>query len=258
MGKSLIDPEKARESLLEAAQNLGVADSPRVSGCTKVIIGEAVNDLIEALGTGDIARVEQALDTLGAQRDSSLYLRVGHMARSLHNSLCEFADSLRHDNISMHHTNIPDAAVKLENVIKMTFEAAERTMNLVDEQAEIIKQQHQLTAQAHEALADPKLSPEKLHQVLGNYVSCQEQALAKLDKISGAVIMAQEFQDLSGQSLRKVVVLVQELEKNLLTIVELFGIKAGYNSVTPVEPEKEEIKAVAQDDVDKMLSEFGF
>ena len=74
--------------------------------------------------------------------------------------------------------------------------------------------------------------------------------------LSSQILLAQEFQDLTGQALRKVIKLVGGLEGRLISLVTLFG--AGH--AEPSEPEQapEEKKAMAQDDVDAVLSSFGF
>ncbi len=251
-----VDLEQARKSILEAAQKLR-ADSGAnpCDSTTHVIAIEAVNDLIDALGSSNVQSIESALERLGAQRDSEIYHKVGHMARSLHDSLHEFALTLKRDNKDMASTNIPDAADKLEAVMKMTYEAAERTMNLVDEQTSIIKTELQTLAQVKNALDNPSISPLALREIFRNYLSAQERGLAKLEKLSSDVLMAQEFQDLTGQSLRKVVTLVQDLERNLVGLVELFGLESK-GEILKDEPKPQ--TAAGQDDVDALLNSFGF
>lgn len=85
------------------------------------------------------------------------------------------------------------------------------------------------------------------------------------------VLMAQDFQDLTGQVIRKVIDLVREVEDSLINMLTAFGIaseptkemakpKVGENLVEGpiVNTEKRDDVVVDQDDVDDLLSSLGF
>jgi chemotaxis protein CheZ len=85
------------------------------------------------------------------------------------------------------------------------------------------------------------------------------------------VLMAQDFQDLTGQVIRKVIDLVHEVEENLIAMLTAFGIsedqqrelvspKVGDNLVEGpiVNKEKRSDVVEDQDDVDDLLSSLGF
>ncbi|WP_177335311.1 protein phosphatase CheZ, partial [Klebsiella variicola] len=84
------------------------------------------------------------------------------------------------------------------------------------------------------------------------------------------ILMAQDFQDLTGQIIKRVINLVNEVEKRLVEILTVFGAaqkeqKADKATVASIEPEgpilnpHERIDAVSsQDEVDDLLSSLGF
>jgi chemotaxis protein CheZ len=85
------------------------------------------------------------------------------------------------------------------------------------------------------------------------------------------VLMAQDFQDLTGQVIRKVIDLVHEVEESLIAMLTAFGItadqqqksvlpKVGDNLVEGPIVNKENRNDVVedQDDVDDLLSSLGF
>ena len=83
------------------------------------------------------------------------------------------------------------------------------------------------------------------------------------------VLMAQDFQDLTGQVIRKVIDLVREVEDSLINMLTAFGVtseqaqakpKVGENLVEgPIVNKEERDDVVAdQDDVDDLLSSLGF
>jgi chemotaxis protein CheZ len=77
--------------------------------------------------------------------------------------------------------------------------------------------------------------------------------------------MAQAFQDLTGQIIRRVITLVEEVEQSLINMVRLSGQKVGGDTRTRVDlegPQVPGIKSVdavsGQDEVDDLLSSLGF
>ena len=82
--------------------------------------------------------------------------------------------------------------------------------------------------------------------------------------------MAQDFQDLTGQMIRKVIKLVQEVETKLIEMLTMFGEGVSDNSarsppVSGIEaegpimnPQTRSDVVNGQDDVDDLLSSLGF
>jgi len=66
------------------------------------------------------------------------------------------------------------------------------------------------------------------------------------------MVMAQSWQDLSGQRIKKVVVFIESVETSLLELVHLTGSLASGEAPVTV------AKVLSQDDADRLLSEFGF
>lgn len=84
------------------------------------------------------------------------------------------------------------------------------------------------------------------------------------------ILMAQDFQDLTGQIIRRVITLVSEVEKRLVDILTVFGTTQTDNkadnkdkSATEAEgpimnPHEREDAVASQDEVDDLLSSLGF
>ncbi len=227
---------------------------------TTIVVADAVADLIDALGTGNSDRIERALISLGAERDSSLFRGVGAMARNLHDSLREFQLSLCRETASMDGTNIPDAADKLEAVIKMTFEAADKTLSFADRQTEILREIKEQRTKLDAYLEDPSLSTDILKGKVKEFLSSVKKEEESLAQINSEVVMAQSYQDLTGQALRKVVKLVTSLEKQLLDLISLFGlpIQGAQHEVATPTPDTKGPGALDQDKADDLLKSLGF
>jgi chemotaxis protein CheZ len=68
------------------------------------------------------------------------------------------------------------------------------------------------------------------------------------------IITTQSFQDLTGQTIQKVIQLVADIEKELVGMVAAFGLKIDMGA-----KESEEVREkVSQAGVDDLLKEFGF
>jgi chemotaxis protein CheZ len=221
----------------------------------------AVRDLLRALGSGEPNRVEESLVKLGGKSNHELFTRVGQMTRALHDSLRDFKTSLDVKNVTLTTTNIPDAASKLEAVIKATFEAANKTLELC-ESTETLLTSAERRHKKLVAAAQGQLSESELRATLSEFIVEDEKFLRSARSHNGEVLMAQGFQDLTGQALRKVILLVTELESNLLSLIQVLGHSTSTTATTsPSTPSGSgdvSDNKLAQDDVDSMLSNLGF
>jgi chemotaxis protein CheZ len=66
------------------------------------------------------------------------------------------------------------------------------------------------------------------------------------------MVLAQSWQDLTGQRIKKVASFIGSVETSMLDLVRLTGALAGGEA--PVSA----VKVSSQDDADRLLSEFGF
>ena len=156
-----------------------------------------------------------------AQPDD-LLMRVGHMTRLLHDSLRGLGlDKL----LERAADDIPDARDRLEYVARMSEQAAQRVLNATDV---AIPLQESMDAGAKRISAD-------LQGLLGQtatveqYQQLANQTLDYLKSVSGSsvetkshlmdIMMAQDFQDLTGQVIKRVTELAQNLEQQLVQLL---------------------------------------
>ena len=82
-------------------------------------------------------------------------------------------------------------------------------------------------------------------------------------------MVAQDYQDLTGQVIRRVITLVQDVEENLVHLIKMFGSTEEYQKAQkqdvkhegaegPVIDKTREDVLTSQDDVDDLLSSLGF
>jgi chemotaxis protein CheZ len=151
-----------------------------------------------------------------------MLVRVGHMTRMLHDNLRGLGfDKL----IAKAAHDIPDARDRLDYVAKMTEQAAQRVLTATES---AMPMQEQIEAgagslvQEWKAALDAPFSEQQ-------YRAMAERTLAYLDETRGSagttkqqlldIMMAQDFQDLTGQVIKKVTELAHGIEQQLVQLL---------------------------------------
>jgi chemotaxis protein CheZ len=184
--------------------------------------GSGDSDDLQALFDSVAAQVEAAAEAAPAAAGGDVFNRLGHMARQLHDSLRE----LGYDKaLEESARQIPDARQRLTYIAQMTEQAASRVLNATDiakplQDDLLVKTEalagrwqrmfsSQLSVDEFKALAVD--SREFFRDAPGKIKTTNEQLME--------IMIAQDFQDLTGQVIRKVVDLVQGLESQLLQVL---------------------------------------
>lgn len=228
-------------------------------------------ELIREMQKGNEQTAAQLLDYVHTARENLLFQEVGKMTRQLHNSLESFRQDSRIESLAEH--DIPDARQRLSYVIEMTQKSADRTLNAVEETmpvADKIATQAGKLSQAWKRFRNRELSVEQFRELSASieaFLDDIEQDSSIMKNNLNDVLMAQDFQDLTGQIIKRVITLVEEVEGNLVELIRV----TGDHFVKPVETE-DSIAAegphvpgvgskdvvTSQDDVDDLLSSLGF
>ncbi|MCA1978189.1 MAG: protein phosphatase CheZ [Thiobacillus sp.] len=155
----------------------------------------------------------------GGCEQEAMLARVGQITRALHDRLRElgFDKVLEKATVEM-----PDVRDRLNYVARMTEQAAQRVLNATDA---AIPMQERIDASADEILGGWKstLAAPFSEANYRDMATLTMQCLADMRKDTGAtkeqlleIMMAQDFQDLTGQVIRKVTDLAHELEQQLV------------------------------------------
>lgn len=243
--------------------------------------------MVDSLSRNDFAQMAELIRQINQIRDDTLYREVGRLTRGLHNALRDFqlhiADggdpALQHELSEM-----ADARSRLDYVIRMTEEAANETMDKVDESVpmlqELIQESSELSrawAQQDDTGEDERV--ERTRQLLSK-VSAQG---TDITRHLNDILVAQGFQDLSGQVIERVITLVTDVESVLVRLVRLAAdvevvagiVPMSLNEGEPADARNKEDAALrgegpqfraanpeqvvsSQDDVDELLSSLGF
>jgi chemotaxis protein CheZ len=235
---------------------------------------ELARSLVVALEAGNQDDAEAVIAQLAGPRDSQLFMEVGRLARELHEAINAFMLDSRIADIAQHE--IPDATQRLQHVIAMTEEAANTTLSAVEASlplADSLRADAGHLSDQWRRFSARKLPLEDFRQLseeLGGFLdSLQGNAQSLHDNLS-EVLLAQGYQDLTGQIIRKVIDLVSDVEAKLIKLVRIAGRPQGEAKTNggkrpdiapagPVVPGVDTGDLVTgQDDVDDLLSSLGF
>ncbi|MCM2678986.1 protein phosphatase CheZ [Echinimonas agarilytica] len=253
---------------------------------------EQAKQLVELIETGEQEKANNLLDSVVEeninraggllQLDNDLFEQIGKLTRQLHTALSDFQLDPRITDLA--RTEMPDAQSRLNYVIEMTENAANKTMDAVEfalpvadklsESFENLQPRWSLLMKQATSLDEFKGLCQDTNTFLTEAHNDTNQLHGKLTD----VLMAQDFQDLTGQVIRRVIQLVQEVEDSLIHMLKVFGENMENTAVaeeSSTVAENKAAKAVEaegpvmdaenredvvndQDDVDDLLSSLGF
>ncbi|MGL4475291.1 MAG: protein phosphatase CheZ [Shewanella sp.] len=240
---------------------------------TGLINLEQAHQLVAMLSDGQQQLADDFIRELAQPLQKELFDEVGKLTRQLHNSLADFQLDSRLTALA--HTDIPDAKERLNYVIQMTEQAANKTMDAVEialPVADTLLTSLASVKPAWERLMrrDIDLTEFKsLCHDVQHFMQHTEENTLRLKELLNQVLMAQDFQDLTGQMIRRVIDLVREVENNLVSMLTVFGDLpetrdkssqlSGIEAEGPIMNADVRQDAVAgQDEVDDLLSSLGF
>jgi len=192
--------------------------------------------------------------------------RIGQVTRTLHDNLCGLGLDKMLEQVAQ---EIPDARDRLNYVARMTEQAAERVLNATDEaiplQEELSTQAASLEAHWKQTLVKPSLKSEynQVAQETLVFLALTEKNTVATKALLMDIMMAQDFQDLTGQVIKKITTLAQDLERQLVQVLVDFSPavpkKDGADLMNgpQIDPNATDVMA-SQTQVDDLLDSLGF
>lgn len=231
--------------------------------------------LVEYLENDQQEKADDLVAELQNPKNTELFAEIGKLTRQLHDSMNNFNLDSRIEGIA--NADIPDAKERLNYVIERTENAANKTMDAVESifpsldkiQEKVDKLMPQWQLLMRNEIDFPGFK-ELCHEI-DELLNTTKTESTQMHSLMTDVLMAQDFQDLTGQVIRKVIDLVIEVEDSLIHMLTVFGLnkadetstnhapKVGENLVEGpiINTERDDVVA-DQDDVDDLLSSLGF
>ena len=188
---------------------------------------EQAKSLVQMLESGEQDQANALVASIYESDGNPMLKEIGTLTRDLH-------DSLKHFNIDQRMTEIaraeiPDARDRLQYVIDKTELAANKTMDAVEYCLPIADNLHECLQQVRPQwnelmhgrieLSDFKALCHRIDELLVQVEGDSTELRGQLTEI----LMAQDFQDLTGQIIRRVITLVNEVEDRLVEILTVFS-----------------------------------
>ena len=202
---------------------------------------------------------------------SDVHKSIGMLTRQLHDSLNGLGLTAKVKDLA---GEIPDAKSRLSYIARLTGEAAEKVLNRVDQ----AKAEHDHIAAETRRIGtlivkDPVAAVAKGHVM--NFITDVEDSTKKIDQHLTEIMMAQDFHDLTGQVIAKVVTLAANIEEQLIRLLIQTAppeavVKTPVAVATPVfehhpalsgpvvNPEGNPDVVTGQSEVDDLLASLGF
>ena len=231
--------------------------------------------LLAAIESGNTGAADQIIEELASVRDKSMFQEIGKLTRELHEALNSFRLDAQLTEIT--GKDIPDARERLQYVITMTEQSANKTLNAVEESMPVCEDMETRSKEIHERwkrFMRREMEPQEFRELCQEITEVFEQQHKGSAQVKGAlteILMAQDFQDITGQIITRVITLVSDLETSLVKLIkDSGGMLAEGNTSEKTKTERDKLDgpqvpgvksegAVSgQDEVDDLLSSLGF
>lgn len=247
---------------------------------------ERARGLVASLEHGDFSGAADLIRQINEARDRSIYREVGKLTRGLHDAIVNFQiDATQSSPDQDKMSKIANAQERLDYVIGLTQRSADKTMDMVEAGIPVAEQLGISAKALHEdwqRLIRREINPDEFRELyhrIDVFLGETVQRSGDISEKFNSILLAQDFQDLSGQVIKKVISLVQEVEYRLVDLMRVAGqveeITGIFNLPDSSEPEQvagpdvvaegPHVNAHAradvvsgQDDVDDLLSSLGF
>jgi chemotaxis protein CheZ len=196
-----------------------------------------------------------------AAASPEIFQQLGHITRQLHDTLQQLGVMPK---LQAAADGLPDARSRLNYIADKTAAAADKVLNLVDQ----AKAEHAQIAADTRRLADALVKDPVRAVASGmvlNFVGDVDARTQRIDAALTDIMMAQDFHDLTGQVVAKVVALAGELEDSLVKLLVQAAPPEVVHQVEPavlngpvVNPEGRTDVVKNQSEVDDLLASLGF
>ena len=192
---------------------------------------------------------------------TEVFLQVGSITRLLHDTLAQLGVMPKLQEAA---DGLPDARSRLNYIAEKTAAAAEKVLNSVDSaKAEHARIADETRRMAKAIVADPVKAVAT--GAVMNFVGDVEASTDRIDAHLTDIMMAQDFHDLTGQVVAKVVRLAGELEDSLLKLLmqvipqdQVHKVEESFLNGPVINPEGRSDVVSNQEQVDDLLASLGF
>ncbi|MCH8551293.1 MAG: protein phosphatase CheZ [Natronospirillum sp.] len=218
------------------------------------LLRDKSQDLQACVERGDFYEAVKLIQEIQDAREQTLYHELGRLTRALHDAITNFhvdGDDAYTEIDTL--SEMSDATDRLDHVIRMTEDAANRTMDKVDDCMPIAKDLGETADELRtewKRLVDRDMSPEEFRQLYWR----MDQFLNKISGDSSSlyghlsdILLAQDYQDLTGQLIQRVTGLVRDVETSLVDLMRMAAKVEGVAGLAEeIRKREESVAATAE------------
>lgn len=178
--------------------------------------------LVAAWNERDEKRFFSIVEAMATRPRQDLLHDVAELTRDIESALEHFCSNARLERLT--NKEVPDARVSLEHVLDLTNEAAHRTMDLVERSyvpAERTRDLADRITPLWQAQRGTVVGNAELLSLFDEFLSSARSDAEEIRRNLSEVLLAQGYQDLSGQIIRGVIELIDEIHHALGGMVAL-------------------------------------
>ena len=198
---------------------------------------------------------------MAAGASPEVFHQLGMITRQLHDTLTQLGVMPK---LQIAADGLPDARSRLNYIANKTSDAANKVLNSVDSAKVDHARISSETRRIAEAIVKDPVKAVASGAVM-NFVGDVEAATARIDQHLTDIMLAQDFHDLTGQVVAKVVSLATELEDSLVKLLvqaappeQAQKVEAAVLNGPVVNPEGRTDVVKDQAEVDDLLASLGF
>ncbi|MGY8870819.1 MAG: protein phosphatase CheZ [Pseudomonadales bacterium] len=255
------------------------------------LLQEKASELVTVLDGGDINSALTIINDLQQVKHLAFYNEVGYLTRGLHEAIKSFSDDVKVQGEAENEQDdsiqgMADASERLSYVIELTEKTSHETMDRVDKSLALVDKMDEQSGRFADLLSMVGQLEAEFEGLRGGYDrTCQlkqesEQTVKDLRAELTEILVAQSYQDITGQLIRRVITLVTQVEGSLVQLMDMAAKVERISGLStekpanntnqkakkdPIEAEGPQLSgknnpdvASDQDDVDDLLSSLGF
>lgn len=247
---------------------VGSPPPPPPAPAARAVSASGDSDDLQALFDSVAGESAAAPSAPAGDSEHEMFNKVGSMARQLHDSL----RGLGYDRaLEEAASQIPDAQQRLAYVAQLTEQAATRVLAATELakplQDSLLADSENLSARWDKMFAN-QLSVDEFKQLAADtrgFFSAAPSKVRSTNEQLTEIMMAQDFQDLTGQVIKKIVDLAQDLERQLVNVLleampedRKAAVPEGLMNGPVISAEGRTDVVTSQSQVDDLLESLGF
>lgn len=172
---------------------------------------ELTRDIAKAITDNDVMLMDSKIAELAASRQKEMFEALDAKAYILQKNIKAFLSG--NNFLGLTEEELPDAMDRLKHVIKMTDEAAHATIDSTEKMRDDLDTIRGLIRDAKQNGVED----------MPVFLSAMSDTVKESGSSLNDILLSQSYQDLSGQMIKKVLMLIEDVQDNIIELIVMIG-----------------------------------